>query len=102
MSVERAKVNTAKMIVSERLDSVCFNYFFATSVIVCGVLGTLALVTFVAGAAVPAWLAVVLSIPFGILYGVWKGKIVESGAKRMLEELQLEEGYVVRELPKPF
>lgn len=102
MTVEKAKIKTAKLIAYERTEMTVFHYTLLCLGIGVAVVGTNILLSLAAATVLPIWASIVVAIPFAVLFGIWKNKIVEHGAKRMLEELQVEEGHVVRDLSKPF
>lgn len=102
MSVEKAKVKTAELIIWERVEATVFFYTLMCVGVIVASLGSLILIGLFATQALPLWACIVLVIPFTVLYGIWKSKIIDHGTKRMLEELQIKPDAVIRDLPQPF
>lgn len=96
MSTVKSKSLTSKLIIEERIDGAYLHYTLMILGIVCAFCAMMALLTAVVGVVIPMGLSVVLAIPFALLYGIWKDKLVKHNAKRLLAELQIDAERVVR------
>lgn len=96
MSTIKSKSLTSKLIIEERIDGAYLQYTLLILGIVGAYCGMMALLTATIGVAIPMGLSFVLAIPFALLYGIWKDKLVKHNAKRLLAELQIDAERVVR------
>ena len=96
MSTIKATVKTAKLIAEERVETTLFYYtMMIFGVVVAGIASMAAVGLSIAG-VMPVWLGVVVTMPFVVLYGIWKNKISQHGAKRILDELKIAPETVIR------